>query len=62
MSVQIVTHHIKSSLFPGETGISYSQTAIVEGENLVFKARSEAAGGATVQQKVWRRIPNYGPG
>jgi hypothetical protein len=57
-----VTHHIKSSLFPGETGVSYSQTATVEGESLVFKLRREARGGATVQQKVWRRIPNYNSG
>jgi hypothetical protein len=57
-----VTHHIKSSLFPSETGVSYSQTATVEGENLVFKVRREARGGATVQQKVWRRMRNYNTG
>jgi hypothetical protein len=47
-----VTHHIKSSLFPSETGVSYTQTATLEGENLVFKVRRDARGGATVQQKV----------
>jgi hypothetical protein len=51
-----VTHHIKSSLIPGETGMSYSQTVSLEGGNLVFTVRHEAPGGATVQKKVWKRI------
>jgi hypothetical protein len=51
-----VTHHIKSSLIPGESGMSYSQTVALEGENLIFTSRREVAGIATVQRKVWRRI------
>ena len=51
-----VTHHIKSSLFPGETDVSYSQTVTLEGGRLVFTTRREAAGGSAVQKKVWQRI------
>ncbi len=51
-----VTHHVKSSLIPGETGISYSQTVTLEGGRLIFTTRREAAGGAAVQKKVWQRI------
>jgi hypothetical protein len=51
-----VTHQIKSSLIPGESGMSYSQTVALEGENLIFTSRREIAGVATVQKKVWRRI------
>ena len=51
-----VTHHIKSSLIPGESGMSYSQSVTLQGENLIFTSRREVAGVATVQKKVWRRI------
>jgi hypothetical protein len=51
-----VTHHIKSSLIPGESGMSYTQTVALEGENLIFTSKRTAAGVATVQRKVWRRI------
>jgi Lipocalin-like domain len=51
-----VTHHIKSSLISGETGMSYSQTVAREGTDLIFTTRREVAGVATVQRKVWRRI------
>jgi|HubBroStandDraft_2_1064218.scaffolds.fasta_scaffold133627_2 hypothetical protein len=51
-----VTHHIKSSLIPGETGVSYSQTVTVEDGRLVFTTRREVAGGIAVQKKVWQRI------
>src|SRR5271168_2414228 len=51
-----LTHHIKSSLIPGETGMSYSQTVTLDGGQLVFTTRRELAGGAAVQKKVWQRI------
>jgi hypothetical protein len=51
-----VTHYIKSSLIPGETGVSYSQTVTLEGGRLVFTTRREVAGGTAVQKKVWQRI------
>jgi hypothetical protein len=55
-----VTHYIKSSLIPGETGMSYSQIVTFEDGRLVFTTRRELAGGAAVQKKVWQRIK--GPG
>ena len=51
-----VTHRVKTSLIPGETGMSYSQTVTLDGGNLIFTVRREAPGGATVQKKVWKRI------
>jgi hypothetical protein len=51
-----VTHHVKSSLIPGEAGKSYSQTVALDGADLIFTTRREAIGGATVQKKVWKRI------
>ena len=51
-----VTHHIKASLIPGESGMSYAQTVALQGGNLIFTSRREVAGVATVQRKVWRRI------
>jgi Lipocalin-like domain len=51
-----VTHHIKSSLIPGETGVSYSQSVTLDGGRLIFTTRRDVAGGAAVQKKVWQRI------
>ncbi len=51
-----VTHHIQSSLISGETGMSYTQTVALEGDELIFTTKREVAGVATVQKKVWRRI------
>ena len=55
-ATSMVTHHIKSSLIPGESGMSYSQNVALEGDTLIFTSRHEVAGVATVQKKVWRRI------
>ena len=55
-SASLVTHHIKSSLIPGETGVSYGQTATLEGGHLIFTVRQETAEGATVRTKVWKRL------
>jgi hypothetical protein len=51
-----VTHHVKMSLIPAEAGMSYSQRVDLDGGNLVFTTRRDARGGATVQEKVWKRI------
>jgi tetratricopeptide (TPR) repeat protein len=51
-----VTHHVKSSLIPGEAGLSRSQTVTLEGEDLIFTVRQEVAGRATVQKKIWKRL------
>jgi len=55
-STSTVTHHVKTSLIPGETGMSYAQTVTVDGGQLVFTTRRQLAGGAAVQKKVWQRI------
>jgi hypothetical protein len=51
-----VTHHIVSSLFPSEAGVSYSQAVDLEGQYLTFTTRRESAAGPVVQKKIWRRI------
>lgn len=51
-----VTHYVKTSLIPGEAGMSYAQTVTVEGGRLIFTTRRQLAGGAAVQKKVWQRI------
>jgi Lipocalin-like domain len=57
----IVTHHIKTSLIPGENGVSYSQAVTLDGGKLTFTVRREAPGGSTVQQKIWRKIDIRAP-
>ncbi len=52
----VVTHHIESSLIPGETGVSYSQMATLEHGHLIFTVRQETAEGAIVRTKVWKRL------
>ena len=51
-----VTHHVQSSLIPGESGHNYAQTVTLDGGHLIFTTRREVAGGAAVQKKVWQRI------
>jgi hypothetical protein len=53
-----VTHHIKTSLIPGEDGMSYTQTVTLEGDRLIFTVRRDKPGGVVVQEKVWQRIPS----
>jgi hypothetical protein len=51
-----VTHSVKASLIPGETGLSYSQTATLDGGQLIFTVRQETPEGAVVRKKIWKRI------
>jgi hypothetical protein len=51
-----VTHHIVSSLFPTEAGVSYSQKVTLDGELLTFTTQREAAGSTVIQKKVWQRV------
>ena len=51
-----VTHHVTTSLIPGETGMSYTQMVTVDGGQLIFTTRRQLAGGAAVQKKIWQRI------
>jgi hypothetical protein len=52
-----VTHSVKASLIPGETGLRYSQTATLDGGQLIFTVRQETPEGAVVRKKIWTRIP-----
>ncbi|HWX79778.1 MAG TPA: lipocalin-like domain-containing protein [Steroidobacteraceae bacterium] len=56
-----VTHYVKSSLIPGETGMNYSQTVTLDGGRLVFTTRRVVAGGAAIQKKVWQRVSGPAP-
>ena len=51
-----VTHRVKSSIYPGEAGVSYSQHVQLYGSRLVFTRTLESSTGNTVQKKVWERI------
>jgi hypothetical protein len=53
----VVTHHVKSSLIPAETGLNYGQSVTLEGGRLTFTVRGRKDGEETVGRKVWERIP-----
>jgi hypothetical protein len=52
----VVTHHVKSSLIPAETGLSYTQTVTLDGGLLTFTVRDVHHGRETIRRKVWQRI------
>jgi len=52
----VVTHHVKSSVIPAETEMTYVQTVTFEGARLVFTVRSGDRGMETVRRKVWERL------
>jgi len=54
----VVTHHVKSSIIPAETGLDYAQTVTLEGGHLIFTVRSGSPGTETVRKKIWERLPN----
>jgi hypothetical protein len=51
-----VTHHVKSSLIPAESGLNYAQMATIENGRLIFTVRTGSKGEETVRRKVWERI------
>jgi hypothetical protein len=53
----VVTHHVKSSIIPAETGLDYAQTVTLEGKRLILTVRSGNPGTETVRKKVWERLP-----
>jgi len=55
-ATSVVTHHVKSSIIPAETGLDYAQTATLEGGHLIFTVRSGSPGTETVRKKVWERL------
>jgi hypothetical protein len=56
-ATSVVTHHVKSSLIPAETGLDYAQTITLEGGQLIFTVHSGGPGAETVRRKVWVRLP-----
>ena len=55
-ATSVVTHHVKSSLIPAESGLSYSQNVTIEDGRLIFTVRSGSKGEETVRRKVWERV------
>jgi Lipocalin-like domain len=54
-----VTHHVKASLIPAESGLDYTQAVTLEGARLVFTTRSHSNGAEITRRKIWERIsPN----
>jgi hypothetical protein len=53
----VVTHHVKSSLIPAETGLDYAQSVTLESGRMIFTVRTAERGGETVRRKVWERVP-----
>ena len=56
-AASVMTHHVKSSVIPAETGLDYAQTVTLEDGHLIFTARSGSPGMETVRRKVWERLP-----
>jgi hypothetical protein len=57
-ATSVMTHHVKSSIIPAETGMDYAQTITLEGGRLTFTVRSGRPGAETVRKKVWERLPH----
>jgi len=55
-STSVVTHHVRSSLVPAESGIDYAQTVALDGGRLVFTTHGKDDGQETTRRKVWERI------
>ena len=55
-ATSVVTHQVKSSLIPAETGLNYAQKATLESGRLVFTVRSGSKGQETVRRKIWERV------
>ena len=56
-ATSVVTHHVKSSVIPAETGLDYTQSVTLERGHLIFTVRSGPPGTETVRRKVWDRLP-----
>ncbi len=51
-----VTHHVKSSLIPAETGLDYAQKVTLENGRLIFTGHGGTPGKETTRIKVWERV------
>jgi hypothetical protein len=52
----VVTHHVKSSLIPAETGLDYAQNVTLENGRLVFAGHSGRPGQESTRIKIWERV------
>jgi hypothetical protein len=57
-ATSVVTHHVRASLLPGETGLDYAQAVTLEGGRLIFRVRQGTPGRETLRTKVWERLPD----
>jgi hypothetical protein len=55
-ATSVVTHHVKSSVIPAESGLNYAQKATLESGRLIFTVRSGSKGQETVRRKIWERL------
>ena len=53
----IVTHHVQGSLIPAEAGMSYAQSAALQGSHLILAVRTGDPGSETLRRKVWEKLP-----
>jgi len=59
-ATSVITHHVKSSLLPYETGLEYRREATFDGAHLKLTARSQESGEARQRTLVWERIADSG--
>jgi hypothetical protein len=52
----VMTHHLKSSLLPYETGLDFRREVAFDGAHLTLIARSQEKGEARQRRLVWRKI------
>jgi hypothetical protein len=56
-ATSVLTHHVRSSIIPAESGLDYAQTVTLERGHLIFTVRSGSPAAETVRKKVWERLP-----
>ena len=52
----VITHHLKSSLLPYETGLDYRREVTFDGVHLKLIARSQESGEERLRMLVWTRV------
>jgi hypothetical protein len=56
----VITHHLKASLLPYETGVEYRREVTFDGAHLKLIVRSQQNGEMRVRTLVWSRLSNSG--
>ena len=57
-STSIITHHLKSSLLPYETGVDYRRSASINGGRLELTVSNQVDGETRRRTLVWERPPS----